>query len=68
MSFRMTFMNRESSVYYQQAANAAIIGAIGTSDYGSPPVSRKRKAQELFFGALLEKDSSNHRLAPFQQV
>ncbi|KAJ0746690.1 putative transcription factor Tesmin family [Helianthus annuus] len=54
--------------YLQQAANAAITGAIGTSGYGSPPVSRKRKAQELFFGAPLEKDSSNHRLASFQQA
>lgn len=54
--------------YLQQAANAAITGAIGTSGYGSPPVSRKRKPQELFFGGHLEKDTSNHRLAPFQQV
>ncbi|KAD3067895.1 hypothetical protein E3N88_35775 [Mikania micrantha] len=53
--------------YLQQAANAAITGAIGSSGYGSPPVSRKRKAQELFFGGPLEKDSSIHRLAPFQQ-
>ncbi|KAI7749352.1 hypothetical protein M8C21_026453 [Ambrosia artemisiifolia] len=54
--------------YLQQAANAAITGAVGTSGYGSPPVSRKRKTQELYFGPPLEKDSSNHRLAPFQQV
>ncbi|XP_024967964.1 protein tesmin/TSO1-like CXC 5 [Cynara cardunculus var. scolymus] len=54
--------------YLQQAANAAITGAIGSSGYGSPPVSRKRKAQELFFGGPLEKDSSVHRLAPFQQT
>ncbi|KAI3810773.1 hypothetical protein L1987_20395 [Smallanthus sonchifolius] len=53
--------------YLQQAANAAITGAIGSSGYGSPPVSRKRKAQELFFGGALEKDSSVHRHAPFQQ-
>ncbi|KAI3801927.1 hypothetical protein L1987_30045 [Smallanthus sonchifolius] len=53
--------------YLQQAANAAITGAIGSSGYGSPPVSRKRKAQELFFGGPLEKDSSVHRHAPFQQ-
>ncbi|XP_076940456.1 protein tesmin/TSO1-like CXC 5 [Bidens hawaiensis] len=54
--------------YLQQTANAAITGAIGTSGYGSPPVSRKRKPQELFFGGHLEKDLSNHRLAPFQQM
>lgn len=54
--------------YLQQAANAAITGAIGSSGYGSPPVSRKRKVQELFFGGPLEKDQSIHRLAPFQQV
>ncbi|XP_076906750.1 protein tesmin/TSO1-like CXC 5 [Bidens hawaiensis] len=54
--------------YLQQEANAAITGAIGTSGYGSPLVSRKRKPQELYFGGHLEKDSSNHRLAPFQQM
>ncbi|KAK9059462.1 hypothetical protein SSX86_020164 [Deinandra increscens subsp. villosa] len=54
--------------YLQQAANAAITGAIGSSGYGSPPVSRKRKAQELFFGVPLEKDSSIHRLGQFQQT
>ncbi|KAK7314464.1 hypothetical protein VNO77_32988 [Canavalia gladiata] len=35
--------------YIQQAANAAITGAIGSSGYSSPPVSKKRKGQELFF-------------------
>ncbi|XP_076885007.1 protein tesmin/TSO1-like CXC 5 [Bidens hawaiensis] len=54
--------------FLQQAANAAITGAIGTSGYGSPPVSRKRKAQDLFFGPPLEKDQSAHRLAHYQQV
>ncbi|KAL8254831.1 hypothetical protein R6Q59_033052 [Mikania micrantha] len=54
--------------YLQQAANAAITGAIGSSGYGSPPVSRKRKVQDLFFGVPLEKDSSIHRLAQFQQT
>ncbi|PWA64167.1 tesmin/TSO1-like CXC domain-containing protein [Artemisia annua] len=54
--------------FLQQAANAAITGAVGSSGYGSPPVSRKRKAQELYFGAPLEKDNSSHRLAPFQQT
>ncbi|XP_004503448.1 protein tesmin/TSO1-like CXC 5 [Cicer arietinum] len=34
--------------YIQQAANAAITGAIGSSGYSSPPVSRKRKGPELW--------------------
>ncbi|KAE9464462.1 hypothetical protein C3L33_03628, partial [Rhododendron williamsianum] len=53
--------------YIQQAANAAITGAIGSSGYGSPPVSRKRKGQDLLFGPTA-KDPSVHRLAQFQQV
>lgn len=35
-------------VFIQQAANAAITGAIGSSGYSSPPVSRKRKGSELW--------------------
>ncbi|XP_024960337.1 protein tesmin/TSO1-like CXC 6 [Cynara cardunculus var. scolymus] len=54
--------------YLQQAANAAITGAIGSSGYGSPPVSRKRKVQELFFGGPAAKDTSFHRIAQFQQT
>ncbi|XP_059634953.1 protein tesmin/TSO1-like CXC 5 isoform X2 [Cornus florida] len=54
-------------MYIQQAANAAITGAIGSSGYGSPPVSKKRKGQELFFGPTA-KDPSVHRLAQFQQA
>ncbi|XP_073052315.1 protein tesmin/TSO1-like CXC 6 [Primulina eburnea] len=38
--------------YIQQAANAAITGAIGSSGYGSPPLNKKRKGQELFFGSI----------------
>ncbi|KAL6963369.1 Protein tesmin/TSO1-like CXC 5 [Sarracenia purpurea var. burkii] len=53
--------------YIQQAANAAITGAIGSSGYGSPPVSKKRKGQELFFGPTT-KDPSIHRLAQLQQA
>ncbi|KAG6739656.1 hypothetical protein POTOM_057269 [Populus tomentosa] len=52
--------------YIQQAANAAITGAIGSSGYASPPVSRKRKGQELFFGQTV-KDPSIDRLGHFQQ-
>ncbi|KAK9269290.1 hypothetical protein L1049_001060 [Liquidambar formosana] len=50
--------------FIHQAANAAITGAIGSSGYGSPPVSKKRKGQELFFGAT----SKDHRLTQFQQA
>lgn len=53
--------------YIQQAANAAITGAIGSSGYASPPVSKKRKGQELFFGSTA-KDPSIQRLGHFQQV
>ncbi|KAL5082157.1 hypothetical protein RYX36_010578 [Vicia faba] len=34
--------------FIQQASNAAITGAIGSSGYSSPPVSRKRKGSELW--------------------
>ncbi|CAN1120107.1 Protein tesmin/TSO1-like CXC 5 [Linum perenne] len=52
--------------YIQQAANAAITGAIGTSGYTSPPVSRKRKGQELFFSQT-GRDRSLHRPGQIQQ-
>ncbi|KAL7168130.1 hypothetical protein ACSBR2_038553 [Camellia fascicularis] len=51
----------------QQAANAAITGAIGSSGYGSPPLSKKRKGQELFFGSTA-KDPSIHRLGQYPQA
>ncbi|KGN60608.1 protein tesmin/TSO1-like CXC 5 isoform X2 [Cucumis sativus] len=53
--------------FIQQAANAAITGAIGSSGYASPPVSKKRKGQELYFGPTA-KDISAHRPGPFQQA
>ncbi|KAF7813850.1 protein tesmin/TSO1-like CXC 5 isoform X1 [Senna tora] len=53
--------------FIQQAANAAITGAIGSSGYSSPPVSKKRKGQELFFGPTA-KDPSVGRIGQFQQV
>ncbi|KAI4347106.1 hypothetical protein L6164_007952 [Bauhinia variegata] len=56
-----------SMAYIQQAANAAITGAIGSSGFSSPPVSKKRKGQELFFGPTA-KDPSISRLGQFQQV
>ncbi|XVF34859.1 hypothetical protein REPUB_Repub18cG0094800 [Reevesia pubescens] len=52
--------------HIQQAANAAITGAIGSSGFASAPVSKKRKGQELFFGSTA-KDSSVHRLGNFPQ-
>ncbi|CAL2234375.1 unnamed protein product [Prunus armeniaca] len=39
-----------NTVAYMQQANAAISGAIGSSGYGTPLVSRKRKSYELYFG------------------
>ncbi|POO00908.1 Lin-54-like protein [Trema orientale] len=55
--------------YIQQAANAAITGAIGSSGYASPPVSKKRKGQELFFGpTVTPKDTTVHRIGQYQQA
>ncbi|KAL3332196.1 hypothetical protein AABB24_032676 [Solanum stoloniferum] len=51
--------------YLQQAANAAITDAIGSSGYGSPPVNKNRKPQELFSGSMI-KDPV-HTLGQFQQ-
>ncbi|KAF8400815.1 hypothetical protein HHK36_014117 [Tetracentron sinense] len=59
--------NGNAMAYIQQAANAASTGAIGSSGYGSPPASKKRKGQELFF-ASTAKDPPIHRLAQYQQV
>ncbi|GER28799.1 tesmin/TSO1-like CXC domain-containing protein [Striga asiatica] len=53
-------------VYIQQAANAAITGAVGTSGYGSPPLNKKRKGQEIFFESTV-KDPA-HRLGQVQQA
>ncbi|KAE9597586.1 putative transcription factor Tesmin family [Lupinus albus] len=58
--------DQNNMVYIQQAANAAITGAVGSSGFSSPPVSKKRKGQELYFGATTTKDSSIGRLG--QQV
>nr|GME18921.1 Protein tesmin/TSO1-like CXC 5 [Ipomoea batatas] len=52
--------------YLQQAANAAITGAIGSSGYGSPPVAKKRKGQELYFGPTMKIPV--HALGQFPQV
>ncbi|GMI97736.1 hypothetical protein like AT4G29000 [Hibiscus trionum] len=53
--------------YIQQAANAAITGAIGSSGFASIPVSKKRKGQELFFGSTAE-DPSVHRIGHLPQA
>ncbi|XP_073132112.1 protein tesmin/TSO1-like CXC 5 [Henckelia pumila] len=52
--------------YIQQAANAAITGAIGSSGYGSPPLNKKRKGQELFFGSITQDPV--HMLGHLQQA
>ncbi|CAH9131313.1 unnamed protein product [Cuscuta epithymum] len=52
--------------YLQQAANAAITGAVGASGYGSPPVSKKRKGQELFFATTM--NNPVHSFGQFQQT
>lgn len=41
--------DQSNNTFLQQAANAAITGAIGSSGYSSPPVSKKRKGQEHLF-------------------
>ncbi|XP_047309256.1 protein tesmin/TSO1-like CXC 5 [Impatiens glandulifera] len=52
--------------YLQQATNAAITNAIGSSSgFGSPQLTKKRKGQELFFPT---KDSPTHKLPHFQQA
>ncbi|XP_024023851.1 protein tesmin/TSO1-like CXC 5 isoform X1 [Morus notabilis] len=60
------FQEEHTAVYMQQAANAAINGAVGSSGYGTPPLSRKRKSHELFFG-LGAKDQPIHTTARGQQ-
>ncbi|KAI3992604.1 hypothetical protein MKX01_007926 [Papaver californicum] len=60
--------NQSNALYMQQiAANAAITGAIGSSGYGSPPISKKRKLHENFFPTTA-KDSPVHRLAQTSQA
>ncbi|KAK9100949.1 hypothetical protein Scep_024379 [Stephania cephalantha] len=61
------FQGDHGNALYMQQANAAITGAIGTSGYGSPPASKKRKNHELFFSAT-NKDSPVQRLPQFPQT
>ncbi|XP_018845547.2 protein tesmin/TSO1-like CXC 5 isoform X3 [Juglans regia] len=58
--------DRNAIVYVQNAANVAISGAIGSSGYGTPLVSKKRKRKEYFFG-IAAKDCSNQKISPCQQ-
>ncbi|XP_011078441.1 protein tesmin/TSO1-like CXC 5 [Sesamum indicum] len=53
-------------MYIQQAANAAITGAIGSSGYGSPPLNKKRKGQELFFASAVK--DPGHKPGQLQQA
>lgn len=59
--------DHNTTPYIQQAANAAINGAIGSSGYGTPLVSRKRKDHQLRF-AIGAKDEANHMIAQGQKV
>ncbi|CAH8274987.1 unnamed protein product [Arabidopsis lyrata] len=51
--------------YLQQAANAAITGAVGSSGFAPSPAPKRRKGQEILFNQAT-KDSS--RLGQFPQV
>ncbi|KAI3955184.1 hypothetical protein MKW92_039580, partial [Papaver armeniacum] len=52
---------------FVNAANAAVTGAIGSSGYGYPFISKKRKLHENFFHTTA-KDSPVHRLAQTSQA
>ncbi|XP_031488748.1 protein tesmin/TSO1-like CXC 5 [Nymphaea colorata] len=53
--------------YIQQAANAAINGAIGSSGFASPPLNKKRRNQEIFY-TMAAKDPSSQRIPQFPQA
>lgn len=55
-----------ATAYAQQATNAAISGAIGSSGYGTTLASKKRKSEELF--GIATKDQPAHSTAKFSQV
>ncbi|PPD67451.1 hypothetical protein GOBAR_DD35669 [Gossypium barbadense] len=50
-----------NSMAYMQQANAAISGAVGSSGFGIPVTSKKRKSEEIIFG-LAVKDQSVHKI------
>lgn len=64
---RALFHEDYTAVHKQQVTNAAINGAIGSSGYGTPQVSRKRKGHELFLG-FIAKDQPLHMNGRAQQV
>ncbi|CAN0900124.1 Protein tesmin/TSO1-like CXC 5 [Linum grandiflorum] len=64
---RQALFHNDHANNIQQAANAAITGAIGTSGYTSPPVPRKRKGSELFFSQK-GRDRPLHRPGHIQQA
>ncbi|MBA0633941.1 hypothetical protein Godav_022396 [Gossypium davidsonii] len=55
-----------NSMAYMQQANAAISGAVGSSGFGIPVTSKKRKSEEIIFG-LAVKDQSVHKIVQQQQ-
>ncbi|XP_065848636.1 protein tesmin/TSO1-like CXC 6 [Euphorbia lathyris] len=57
--------NHNGIAYMKQAANAAISGAIGSSGYGTPLASRKRKSEE--HPGSLAKGQVVHSTAKFQE-
>ncbi|WOL11041.1 protein tesmin/TSO1-like CXC 5 [Canna indica] len=56
-----------TTLYLQQAGNAAVNGVIGHSGVMSPSASRKRKNQELFFGVSV-KDKPMQRFSQLPQA
>lgn len=63
----LSHVNTNGMAYMQQqAANAAILGAIGSSGFGTPLASKKRKGDE--FLGIPTKDQSIHSAAKFPQV
>ncbi|KAJ4708047.1 Protein tesmin/TSO1-like CXC 5 [Melia azedarach] len=64
---RALFHGDHSAIaFMQKAANAAINGAVGSSGYGTPLASNKRKSEELSFG-VTAKDHPINRNAQSQQ-
>ncbi|XP_056859298.1 protein tesmin/TSO1-like CXC 5 [Raphanus sativus] len=53
--------------YLQQAANAAITGAVGSSGFAPSPAPKRRKGHDISFNQAT-KDPSTHRLGQFPQA
>lgn len=54
-------------IFFVNAANAAVTGAVGSSGYGYPFISKKRILHENFFHTIA-KDSPVHMLAQTSQL